>query len=114
MNQPWVLVRLNNNSSPGIARRIGLDIIRGTLIQYLDSEDIIHDTKFQAQVDYLNQYHDVTMTYGETVTFVQTINEKHQVLGKSNKNITSILLHRLKKKVNMVLNSNDRAIGLFT
>jgi len=91
--QPWILVRLDKNSGPGIARKIGLHFIRGCFIQYLDSDDIIHNNKFQAQVDFLIQNQDVSMTYGETVTFVRTIMEKQQILGSSDKKFTSILPH---------------------
>jgi len=38
------------NSGPGLARQAGLDAANGEFIQYLDSDDLLHEDKFSVQV----------------------------------------------------------------
>jgi glycosyltransferase involved in cell wall biosynthesis len=54
------------NSGPGPAREAGRRVARGEYIQYLDSDDILLDGKFELQVTGLSTRLDCGVSYGKT------------------------------------------------
>lgn len=52
------------NAGPGPARQLGTSISKGDFIQYLDSDDILLDRKFELQVALLTQRTDTDICYG--------------------------------------------------
>ena len=56
----------NQNRGPGPARETGRQMARGEFIQYLDSDDLLHPTKFEIQVQALRRQVDCGIAYGRT------------------------------------------------
>ena len=54
------------NSGAQVARNRGLDESEGEFIQYLDSDDLIHESKVATQVDYLKKNNDCGFVYSYT------------------------------------------------
>ena len=80
----WKIIRINYNSGPGIARKVGMENCNGKYIQFIDSDDEPLPDKISAQVNILEKNKKLLMTYGTTI-----IGEKEsdmRILGKTNKN----------------------------
>lgn len=54
------------NSGPGIARESGRQIANGEFIQYLDSDDLLDEDKFELQVNALNEHSTAAACYCKT------------------------------------------------
>ncbi len=52
------------NGGPGCARQAGLNLARGSFIQFLDSDDLLLPNKFALQVDALTKNFDAEIAYG--------------------------------------------------
>lgn len=55
-----------SNCGPGPAREYGRQLVRGSFIQYLDSDDLLMPRKFELQVAGLNSHLDCGVSYGKT------------------------------------------------
>lgn len=51
------------NSGPGPAREAGRQVAQGEFIQYLDSDDLLHNSKFTLQVEGLQQHPECGVAY---------------------------------------------------
>jgi glycosyltransferase involved in cell wall biosynthesis len=50
-----LVIRVQENSGPGIARQNGTEMAEGEFIQYLDSDDVLLEDKLSLQVDKLSE-----------------------------------------------------------
>jgi glycosyltransferase involved in cell wall biosynthesis len=57
------MVRLEKNSGPGLARKLGHCLARGRYLQFLDSDDLISEQKIAVQSAFLEENPDLVMTY---------------------------------------------------
>ncbi len=55
-----------DNAGPGLAREAGRLIAQGEYIQYLDSDDLLLERKFELQVEGLSAHSDCRVSYGMT------------------------------------------------
>jgi hypothetical protein len=55
------------NAGPGAARQRGLDQAKGSLIQFLDSDDLLLPSKFEVQVEALQRQSDCEICYGPSL-----------------------------------------------
>jgi len=55
-----------SNAGPGAARERGRGLARGEYIQYLDSDDLLLETKFEIQVEGLKRHPNAVLAYGKT------------------------------------------------
>ena len=51
----WKIIRINYNSGPGIARKVGMENCNGKYIQFIDSDDEPLPDKISAQVNILEK-----------------------------------------------------------
>jgi len=51
-----IIYRKIENSGPGIARNIGIDLASGKYLAFLDSDDMWLESKLEEQVHYMNKY----------------------------------------------------------
>jgi glycosyltransferase involved in cell wall biosynthesis len=54
---------LQSNSGPAAARNLGLSVAKGSLIQFLDADDLIENRKFEKQTAVLNRHPDCDIVY---------------------------------------------------
>ncbi len=54
------------NAGPGAAREAGRRLARGEFIQYLDSDDLLQERKFEVQVAALRRHPQAILAYGAT------------------------------------------------
>jgi len=62
-----IVVIHQTNAGPGAARQRGLDQARGSLIQFLDSDDLLLPSKFMVQVEALQRQPDCQICYGPSL-----------------------------------------------
>ena len=62
-----ILVIHQPNAGPGAARQRGMELARGSFIQFLDSDDLLLPGKFAAQVEALRQQPDCQICYGPSL-----------------------------------------------
>lgn len=62
-----VTVLTQRNSGPGVARQKGLDAAKGQFIQFLDSDDILFNNKFEMQIAALKSDPRADISYGKTI-----------------------------------------------
>ncbi|MGQ0799753.1 MAG: glycosyltransferase family 2 protein [Pseudomarimonas sp.] len=65
-HQPNIRSVHQENSGPGAARNLGLQLARGEFIQYLDSDDLLEPRKFELQVQALRLNPHAGVAYGTT------------------------------------------------
>lgn len=70
-----------NNGGAGLARETGRRVAKGAYIQYLDSDDWLMPTKFEAQVAALKQHPECGIAYGIS----RLINEAGEVVNARSK-----------------------------
>jgi len=64
---PWVNFQfLTENLGPSHSRNIGLNLAKGTFIQFIDDDDLITYEKLNTQAKFLNQNPDVDVVVGGT------------------------------------------------
>ncbi len=69
------VVRRSRTGGPGAAREDGRRIARGSYIQYLDSDDRLHPTKFERQVAALERDPRLGLVYGDS-EFVTVVGDR--------------------------------------
>ncbi len=57
------------NSGPAVARNHGLKLAKGSLIQFLDADDLIESRKFEKQVAFFDQHPDCDIVYSNVKYF---------------------------------------------
>ena len=89
---PWQWVRLEKNSGPGMARKLGHTLAKGKYVHFLDSDDRIHPEKIKRQVECLEGHPDWVMTYAFSV-YEYPDREKavQKKLGRTHLDFRSIL-----------------------
>lgn len=65
------LVILKNETNLGLTKSLnrGLEVAQGVLIARMDSDDISEPTRFETQVNYLNNHHDIDIVGGSLKEF---------------------------------------------
>jgi hypothetical protein len=66
-NPESIVVIQQHNAGPGAARQRGMEVARGSFIQFLDSDDLLLPGKFAAQVGALRQQPDCQISYGPSL-----------------------------------------------
>lgn len=74
------LLSKNNGGAPS-ARNLGLKKANGELIQFLDSDDILHVNKINIQVKYLLDHPNVEFVYSQAGIFHNSIGDSDKVTG---------------------------------
>ena len=95
----WKIIRMQYNSGPGIARKVGMQNCNGKYIQFIDSDDEPLPDKISKQVNVLEKNKKLLMTYGTTI------------IGKK-KLICEYLEKQTKKKRELLPFSPIKFIGL--
>ena len=80
----WKIIRINYNSGPGIARKVGMQNCNGKYIQFIDSDDEPFPNKISSQVEVLEKNKNLLMTYGTVI--IGKNEEDMRILGKTNVN----------------------------
>ncbi len=78
----WKIIRMQYNSGPGIARKVGMQNCNGKYIQFIDSDDEPLPDKISKQVNVLEKNKKLLMTYGTTIIGKQ--DNDMRILGKTN------------------------------
>ena len=78
----WKIIRMQYNSGPGIARKVGMRNCNGKYIQFIDSDDEPSPDKISSQVNVLEKNNELIMTYGTTI--IGKENTDMRILGKTN------------------------------
>jgi glycosyltransferase involved in cell wall biosynthesis len=89
-SHPNIRLVSQQNSGPGPARQKGLDAARGEFIQFLDSDDLLSDTKFSMQVEALRKKPTADIAYGKT-TYLKKSGEMIRPWLKTGKEIATLL-----------------------
>ena len=80
----WKIIRMQYNSGPGIARKVGMQNCNGKYVQFIDSDDEPLPDKISKQVNVLEKNKKLLMTYGTTI--VGKNETDMRILGKTNQN----------------------------
>lgn len=96
---PLIYKRLDKNSGPGIARRIGQELAHGSYIQFLDADDYIHPEKISRSVQLMEQRTNLLMCYAHTEYTDENLIPTGRTLSLTDAQFTSILPHHLKRTV---------------
>ena len=80
----WKIIRIDYNSGPGVARKIGMQYCNGEYIQFIDSDDQPLPDKISKQVYVMEKNKKLLMTYGTTI--VGENDTDMRILGKTNQN----------------------------
>ena len=80
----WKIIRMQYNSGPGVARKVGMQNCSGRYIQFIDSDDEPSPNKISTQVNVLEKNNKLIMTYGTTIIGKESTDMR--ILGKTNQN----------------------------
>ena len=78
----WKIIRMQYNSGPGVARKVGMRNCNGKYIQFIDSDDEPSPDKISSQVNVLEKNNELIMTYGTTIIGKESTDMR--ILGKTN------------------------------
>ncbi len=85
-------IYLEKNGGPSAARNAGIRISKGDFIAILDSDDIAFPTRLEAQYNFLKNNPDISICYGNVITYGDKESPKIKRYPITNEQFTKMLL----------------------